>query len=120
MPFSCAASSASAICVATSSASSIGAGPRFTRSPRSSPVTSSKLQGQEGRAVRLFEPVDGGDVAVVEGGEQLRLPPEAREALGIAGHLRGQHLDGHVAPELRVRGAVHLAHPPAPRAAVTR
>ena len=41
MPFSCASSRASAICFAMASASSTGIGPRFRRSARSSPSTSS-------------------------------------------------------------------------------
>ena len=41
MPFSCASSSASASCFATSVASSTGSAPRFSRSARSSPSTSS-------------------------------------------------------------------------------
>ena len=41
MPFSCASPSASAICLAKARASSTGIGPRFSRSARSSPGTSS-------------------------------------------------------------------------------
>ena len=41
MPFSCASSRASAICRAIATASSTGTGPRFSRSARSSPSTSS-------------------------------------------------------------------------------
>ena len=46
-----------------------------------------QLEHEERLALRLLEPVDGGNVGMVEGGEDLRLPPEAREALGIPGHL---------------------------------
>ena len=70
-----------------------------------------QLEGEEGLAVRLLEPVDRGDVRVVERGEEVRLALEAREALGVLRHLRRQHLDRDVAAEVRVGGAVDLAHP---------
>ena len=35
---------------------------------------------------------------------------EAREAVRIKRHGRGQHLDGDLALEIRVGGAIHLAH----------
>ena len=41
------------------------------------------------------------------------LAPEAREGVRVPGQLRGQELEGHVAPELRVLGFVHDAHAPA-------
>ena len=47
---------------------------------------------------------------MVEGGDGPRLALEAREPIGIARHLRGQHLEGDVAPELGVVRAIHLAH----------
>ena len=57
-----------------------------------------------------FEAVNRGDVRMVQGGEQARLPLQARDALRIAGQRRRQHLDGHLAMESRVEGAIHLAH----------
>ena len=51
------------------------------------------------------------DARVIEGGEGLRLAPEALQPLRARGHLGRQHLERHVAPELRVGGAVDLAHP---------
>jgi hypothetical protein len=70
-----------------------------------------ELEDEERRALGLLDAVDGGDARVVERGEQLRLAPEAGEALRVAGHLGREHLDRHVARELRVGGAVDLAHP---------
>ena len=61
---------------------------------------------------RGLEAVEVGDPRVVEGGEQLRLALEAGQALGVGGNGLGQDLEGDVAPERRVGGAVHLAHPP--------
>ena len=58
--------------------------------------------------------MDRGDVRVIERGEHLRFALEARQALRIGGeHLR-QDLQGDVAPEPRVAGAIDLAHPAGP------
>ena len=70
-----------------------------------------ELHGEEVDAVRLLDGVDGDDPGVVEGGQRLGLAPEALEPLRARGHLGGQHLERHVATELRVGGAVDLAHP---------
>ena len=55
--------------------------------------------------------MDGDDVRVVERGDGLRFALEAGAALGVAGGAGGQHLDGDVAAQARVAGAVDLAHP---------
>jgi len=47
---------------------------------------------------------------MVERREGLGFAPEARQPIGVAHHFGGQHLDGHRAVELRVRGPIHLAH----------
>ena len=52
-----------------------------------------ELEREEGLAVGLLEPVDGGDVRVVERGEQMRLALEAGEAIGVLRDLGRQHLD---------------------------
>jgi len=70
-----------------------------------------ELHGQEVDAFRLFDRVDGHDAGVVEGGERFCLTPESLEPLRARGHPGGQHLEGHVAPELRVGGAVDLTPP---------
>jgi hypothetical protein len=68
------------------------------------------LHCQEVNTLGLFDREHGDDVRVVERGERLRLALEAREPVGIASHLRREHLERHVAPELRVGGAIHFAH----------
>jgi hypothetical protein len=73
-----------------------------------------QLQREEGLPLGLLEPVDGGDVGVVEGGEEVGLALEAGEALGVLHDLGGQHLDGHFAVEVGVGGPIDLAHPPGP------
>ena len=55
--------------------------------------------------------VDGEDVGVIERGDGARLLLEAAQPVRIGREPRGQDLDRDVAPEPRVAGAVHLAHP---------
>ena len=57
------------------------------------------------------QPVNGGDVRVVEAGEDLRLPREPGEAIGIIREGVGQDLQRDLAVELRVSGLPDLAHP---------
>src|SRR4030095_7646467 len=46
-----------------------------------------------------------------ERGERLRFTLEPREAIGVLCKCVGQHLQGDVAPQIHVPGAIHLAHP---------
>ena len=108
MPFSCAAASASA------SARGDLEDP-LDRQPalgneRVERLALDQLHREEVDAVRFLDRVDGDDARVIEGGERLGLAPEALQPLRARGHRGGQHLERHVAPELRVGGAVHLAH----------
>jgi hypothetical protein len=59
-----------------------------------------------------FNAVHDGDVRMIERGERLRLPFEARQSLWIARKELGQDLDRDVAIQLPVAGAVD---PPMPR-----
>ena len=47
---------------------------------------------------------------MVEGGDGAGFALEAGEPIGIARQLGGQHLERDVAAELRIGGAIHLAH----------
>src|SRR5690242_17597434 len=47
---------------------------------------------------------------MVDGGQELGLAAEAREAGGVAGDRIRENLDRHVPPELGVAGAVDNAH----------
>jgi len=69
-----------------------------------------ELQNQEHLAVRFVEAVDRGDVRVIEGGQHLRFPLEAREPLGVLRDWDREDLDGDLAIELGVPRAEHLAH----------
>ncbi len=69
-----------------------------------------ELHDEGADAARLFEAEDGGDVRVVQLGQQLRLALEAGEALLVLGEGGGEDLDGDLALQLRVGGAKDLAH----------
>src|SRR6516165_7940651 len=69
-----------------------------------------EFEHEELRAVDLFEAVDLRDVRMVERGEHLGFTVEAGDALGIVGEGSRQDLQGNVATELRVLGAVDFAH----------
>ena len=73
-----------AICFAIGSASSSGIAPRAMRCDRSSPSTSSITSAVTSGG--LLEPVDRGDVGMVEGRQDFGFALKAREAIGIAGH----------------------------------
>ena len=62
-------------------------------------------------AVALLESVDRRDVGVAQRRQHARLALEPRQPIGIARERRGQDLDRHVAPQLRVPRAIDLAHP---------
>lgn len=47
---------------------------------------------------------------MIQRGEELRFALEAREAIGITGKRFRQDLQGDIALQLRIAGAVHLAH----------
>ena len=55
--------------------------------------------------------MDVRDVRVVERGEDLCLTREASAAVGIGAEGLRQDLERDVAIQLRVAGAIHLAHP---------
>ena len=78
------------------------------RCERSSPLD--QLHDQGDRAVALLEPVDGADVRMVQRREHLRLAPEARQPLGVVGHVGQQYLQRDVAIQLRIARAVHRVH----------
>jgi hypothetical protein len=66
---------------------------------------------------RLFDPVDGCNVRVVERGEHLRFAFEAREAVGIAREFLGQDLQRDIAIELRIARPIHDPHTACPEQA---
>ena len=58
----------------------------------------------------LLQPVDRGNVGVVQRSQHSRFALKRGQAVGIVDEGRRQHLEGYVAPELGVVRLVHLAH----------
>ena len=108
IPFSCAVSSASAICDAMAIASTIGSASFAQPIRQRRPFD--ELEHERSHAVGLFDAVNRPDVRVIERREQPRFPLEPRQPLGIAGKQRRQHLDRHVPPEPRIARPEHFAH----------
>ena len=59
----------------------------------------------------LLEPVERGDVRVIQLSQEPGLPLEAVQALAVLGEGFREHLDGHVPAQLGVAGSVDLPHP---------
>ncbi len=68
------------------------------------------LHRQEPHVLELVDAVDGGDVAVIERGQQLGLAFEPRQPRRILGDAGGQRLDGDLAAQGPIRGPPHHAH----------
>ena len=73
-------------------------------------VAFDEFHGEEVDAVGFFDGEDGDDVRVIEGGDGAGFALETGEAVGIAGHVGRKDLEGDVALEFGVGGAVDLAH----------
>jgi hypothetical protein len=73
-------------------------------------VAFDELQHERGRSAVRLESVDGGDVRMIERRKHLGLAFEPAQPLGIVCQRRWQDLDSHIAPQLRIAGAVDLAH----------
>jgi hypothetical protein len=69
-----------------------------------------QLRDQIRRAVVSADVVHGEDVGVVEGAGGLRFDGEAAHPVGVGREGRAEHLEGHVALETGVAGAVDFAH----------
>jgi hypothetical protein len=62
------------------------------------------------RRGRIFEPVDGGDVRVIERRKNFSFALKTRKAIGIGRQRRGKHFDGDVPLQSRICRAVNLTH----------
>ena len=74
-------------------------------------VALDQLHRQESDAVLILDRIERDDIRVVEGRHDARLVFEARQAFGVGGHVRRQHLERDVTTEAPVARTVHLAHP---------
>jgi hypothetical protein len=116
MPLSCAAWSASATCRAQRLVQrQAGA---LLRQPIRQRLAVDQLHHEEPhcrlpwdcRRGCLLEAMNRGDVRMIQRREQLRFAVESRRTLGIARETLGNDFQGYVATELRVAGAIDLAH----------
>ena len=78
-----------------------------------------EFHDERGQVARTLEAIDRLDIRMVEGREHLGFPLKARQAIRIASHRGGQHLDRHRPLQVAVGRAIDLAIPPAPICAVT-
>src|SRR5688572_4477929 len=108
-PWSWAACSASAICLAMGSASSTGIGPCAMRLASVGPSTNSMTSGLH--AVRLLQTVDVRDVGMIQRGQDLCLSTESGESVGVRREGIRQHFQGIVPLERHVMRPPDLAHP---------
>ena len=69
-----------------------------------------ELEDERCLPLRILESVNGGDVGMIQGREDLRFALEAGQPIGIAGEDVGQNFERDFAPEARVTGAKHLSH----------
>jgi hypothetical protein len=74
-----------------------------------------QLHHQETLLAHVLQAVEGRDVRMVEGGEELGLALEAGEAGLVPLHAGGERLDRHLPVEDRVAGAIDLPHATAPQ-----
>ena len=88
------------------------------RNPLRQIVALDELEDECRDPVALFESVDRRDIGMVDRGEDFRFALETSESFGISGHQSGQHLDRHLAFQVRVSGLIDVAMPPTPICAV--
>ena len=83
---------------------------RAAPQPRRQCLAHDELEHEAADALGFFRSINRADVRVIQGRQHTGLALEARQPLGMVGKRAREDLDGHVAPELRVARAVHLAH----------
>jgi hypothetical protein len=69
-----------------------------------------QFEDQRLAAGRVFEPVDGGDIGMIQRCKEFRLAREPCESTRIGDERFGQQLERHLAAEPRVAGSIHFAH----------
>jgi hypothetical protein len=76
-----------------------------------------ELEHQSLRALQLLEPVNGGDVRMIQRGKRPCFAFEAGNTIRTRREGGRQNLDGDVTPETRITCPVDLAHPAAAKLA---
>ena len=83
---------------------------RAARDPLRQILALDQFHDERAHAAGFLEAVDVRDVRMVQRRERLRFAREPREPIGIVRERVGQDLERDVAIQLRVAGAIHLAH----------
>ena len=83
---------------------------RPRRDPLRERLALDELENERLDVARFLETVDRRNVGMVQRREDLGLPLEPRQPLGILRHRLWQHLDRHLAVQLPVLRPVHLPH----------
>ena len=108
-PCSCAASSASEIC--PRDRQGFADRNRALRDAIRERGTLDEFEDKRMRRATVLEAVNRGDVRMIQRRQHLGFAPESREPIRIQRERFGQHLQRHVAIQLRVARAIHLPHP---------
>ena len=93
-----------------------GSGQRLIEGKRTAPnpcrevLALDQLHHERADLARLFESMNVRDVCVIEGRQRFGFAFEAREPIGIGRESLRQDLQRDVAIEVRIAGAIHLAH----------
>jgi len=87
---------------------------RATRNTLRQVVALDQFHHERGDALALFESVDGGDIRMIQRGEDPGFASESRQSLRIARERLRQDLDRHITIELPVPRPIDLAHTAAP------
>ena len=74
-------------------------------------LAADQLHDEKANVAILLEPVNGGDAAVAQGGENPRLTFKARQPFGVLRKQFRQDLDGDLTAELGVLGGPDHPHP---------
>ena len=107
IPFSCAAPSASVICLAIPSASVTG----MERWPFDRPVSGPRsIRAPARPRSRFLKAVDGADVRVIQRGQRSGFALKSRPPLRVRREGLRQDFDSDIASELRIARAIDLAH----------
>src|SRR5262249_54190813 len=73
-------------------------------------LSRNELHDDARHVLEVLDAVDRRDRGMIDGGEQPRLPPEARHARGVLRERLGKHLDRDVPPQASVARPADLSH----------
>src|SRR5262245_42820579 len=85
-------------------------GERTRPQPLSERFAVDELEHQELGVVRFLQPINSGNVWMVERGKHLRFATEARHAFWIDGEGLGENLQRDFTTEVRIARTIHLTH----------